>query len=142
MLKCYKNKEKTDLVCDVTDGRVKDLLNELQEKNLKIECMVEQLKKYEVQTHCHSSHENLCTINSLISLNTALYECKYTIYTKKLCRRTSKQKKDTEYCENLQNSAYTTDQKVEAYLEKSLMLTRALFGQKYGKNCEIYFQQK
>ncbi|XP_050986140.1 uncharacterized protein C10orf67 homolog, mitochondrial [Labeo rohita] len=44
----YKNKEKTDLVCDVTDGRVKDLLNELQEKNLKIECMVEQLKKYEI----------------------------------------------------------------------------------------------
>ncbi|XP_016422558.1 uncharacterized protein C10orf67 homolog, mitochondrial [Sinocyclocheilus rhinocerous] len=44
----YKNKEETDLVCDVTDGRVKDLLNELQEKNLKIEWMVEQLKKYEI----------------------------------------------------------------------------------------------
>ncbi|XP_042574293.1 uncharacterized protein C10orf67 homolog, mitochondrial isoform X1 [Cyprinus carpio] len=44
----YKNKEETDLVCDVIDGRVKDLLNELQEKNLKIEWMVEQLKKYEI----------------------------------------------------------------------------------------------
>ncbi|XDV27373.1 hypothetical protein PO909_030915 [Leuciscus waleckii] len=46
----YKNKEDTDLVCDVTDGRVKDLLNELQEKNLKIECISEQLKKYEIGT--------------------------------------------------------------------------------------------
>ncbi|XP_043111974.1 uncharacterized protein C10orf67 homolog, mitochondrial isoform X2 [Puntigrus tetrazona] len=44
----YKNEEETDVVCDVTDGRVKDLLNELQEKNLKIEQMVEQLKKYEI----------------------------------------------------------------------------------------------
>ncbi|XP_016309962.1 LOW QUALITY PROTEIN: microtubule-associated tumor suppressor 1 homolog [Sinocyclocheilus anshuiensis] len=44
----YMNKEETDLVSDVTDGRVKDLLNELQEKNLKIERMVEQLKKYEI----------------------------------------------------------------------------------------------
>ncbi|KAF4117295.1 uncharacterized protein C10orf67 homolog, mitochondrial isoform X2 [Onychostoma macrolepis] len=46
----YKNKEETDLVCDVTDGRVKDLLDELQEKNLKIEWMVEQLKKYEIDS--------------------------------------------------------------------------------------------
>ncbi|XP_051734970.1 uncharacterized protein C10orf67 homolog, mitochondrial isoform X3 [Ctenopharyngodon idella] len=44
----YKNKE--DMVCDVTDGRVKDLLNELQEKNLRIECISEQLKKYEIGT--------------------------------------------------------------------------------------------
>ncbi|KAK2900936.1 hypothetical protein Q8A67_009051 [Cirrhinus molitorella] len=44
----YKNKEDMDLVCDATDGKVKDLLNELQEKNLKIESMVEQLKKYEI----------------------------------------------------------------------------------------------
>ncbi|XP_067309770.1 uncharacterized protein C10orf67 homolog, mitochondrial isoform X2 [Pseudorasbora parva] len=45
----YKNKEDTDLVRDA-DGRVKDLLNELQEKNLKIECISEQLKKYEIGT--------------------------------------------------------------------------------------------
>ncbi|XP_067219513.1 uncharacterized protein C10orf67 homolog, mitochondrial [Chanodichthys erythropterus] len=44
----YKNKE--DTVCDVTDGRVKDLLSELQEKNLRIECISEQLKKYEIGT--------------------------------------------------------------------------------------------
>ncbi|XP_073705760.1 uncharacterized protein C10orf67 homolog, mitochondrial [Garra rufa] len=44
----YKNKEETDPVCDDMDGRVKDLLNELQEKNLKIESMGEQLNKYEI----------------------------------------------------------------------------------------------
>lgn len=46
------------MVCDVTDGRVKDLLNELQEKNLRIECISEQLKKYEVQMHCYSSQKH------------------------------------------------------------------------------------
>ncbi|XP_048018905.1 uncharacterized protein C10orf67 homolog, mitochondrial isoform X1 [Megalobrama amblycephala] len=44
----YKNKE--DTVCDVTDGRVKDLLNELHEKNLRIEFISEQLKKNEIGT--------------------------------------------------------------------------------------------
>ncbi|XP_056321174.1 uncharacterized protein C10orf67 homolog, mitochondrial [Danio aesculapii] len=44
----YKNKDEVDLDCDDTDGAEKDLLNELQEKNLKIECMSEQLKKYEI----------------------------------------------------------------------------------------------
>ncbi|XP_073782853.1 uncharacterized protein C10orf67 homolog, mitochondrial isoform X1 [Danio rerio] len=44
----YKNKGEVDLDCDDTDGAVNNLLNELQEKNLKIECMSEQLKKYEI----------------------------------------------------------------------------------------------
>ncbi|XP_051556612.1 uncharacterized protein C10orf67, mitochondrial-like [Myxocyprinus asiaticus] len=46
--KSYRTKEEIELVCDDTNERVKDLLNELQEKNLKIENMNEQLKKYEI----------------------------------------------------------------------------------------------
>ncbi|XP_051990898.1 uncharacterized protein C10orf67, mitochondrial-like [Xyrauchen texanus] len=45
---CYRTKEEIELVCDDTNERVKDLLNELQEKNLMIENMNEQLKKYEI----------------------------------------------------------------------------------------------
>ncbi|KAI7809469.1 hypothetical protein IRJ41_009059 [Triplophysa rosa] len=46
--KSNRNLEETDLFSDSTDGRVKELVEELEEKNLKIECMTEQLKKYEI----------------------------------------------------------------------------------------------
>ncbi|XP_051553010.1 uncharacterized protein C10orf67, mitochondrial-like [Myxocyprinus asiaticus] len=46
--KTYRSEEEIELVCDDTNERVKDLLNELQEKSLKIENMSEQLKKYEI----------------------------------------------------------------------------------------------
>ncbi|KAA0719260.1 hypothetical protein E1301_Tti006650 [Triplophysa tibetana] len=46
--KSNRNLEETDLFPDSTDGRVKELLEELKEKSLKIQCMTEELKKNEI----------------------------------------------------------------------------------------------
>lgn len=69
--KSNRNLEETDLFSDSTDGRVKELLEELEEKNLKIQCMTEQLKKNEVQNH----YKSLFIIKRLIHFEISVSIC-------------------------------------------------------------------